>query len=384
MDHPRDPRSGPRAALRRPGRLAATLRRWLRPPRTLRPTRAGWVFGAITFSVGFAALNTGNNLLYLVLSLMLAFLVLSGVLSESALRGIAVRRRLPAELYDRGVSRVGLEIANHQRRIPAFAVVVEDRVCERGGRERAAGRVFALRVGPGERELRSYRFRPGGRGEIRFEGFQVYTRFPFGLFSKALRIESSEPALVYPAVELLGVPPQRGSTREVGERPAGRSAAGAEVSGLREFRPGDPVRRVHWPSSLRRDGLVVREVQSHQRDEIEVRLRTASLGVGELFERAVSWAASEVVAFLATGSRVALRTDRERLAGRDGAQQRKHLLAFLARVEPDPSTPLASGSPRASPSSAGARTPLASGSLRASLAAEAPRSDAARRERGAA
>jgi hypothetical protein len=65
-----------------------TLRRWLRPPRTLRPTRAGWSFFAITFGVGFDALNTGNNLLYLVLSLMLAFLVLSGALSESAL-GVA-------------------------------------------------------------------------------------------------------------------------------------------------------------------------------------------------------------------------------------------------------------------------------------------------------
>jgi len=315
--------------------LQRRLRRWLRPPRTLRPTRAGWSFFALTFGVGFAALNTGNNLLYLVLSLMLAFLVLSGVLSESALRGIAVRRRVPAELHDRAISRVGLEIENQQRHIPAFAVVVEDRVRERGGPERAAGRVFALRIGPGERELRSYRFRPDGRGEIRFEGFQVYTRFPFGLFSKALRIESREAALVYPAVESVGAPAHLGSTREVGERPAGRGAAGAEVSGLREFAPGDPIRRVHWPSSLRRGALVVREVRSHQQDEVEVQLRTNGQRPGELFERAVSWAASEVVAFLAAGSRVALRTDREHLAGDEGVRQRRHLLAFLARVEPD-------------------------------------------------
>ena len=316
-------------------RLAAWIRRWLRPPRTLRPTRAGWIFGAITFSVGFAALNTGNNLLYLVLSLMLAFLVLSGVLSESALRGIQVRRRIPAELFDREVARVGLEISNRQRRIPAFAVVVEDRVCERGGTERAAGRVFALRVGPGERELRSYRFRPAGRGEVRFEAFQVYTRFPFGLFSKALRIDSAGAALVYPAVDPVGTPPQLGSRSEQGERPAGRGAAGSEVAGLRDFRPGDPVRRIHWPTSLRREALVVREIRSHQQDEVEVRLRTAGQAPGDLFERAVSWAASEVVAFLAAGSRVGLRTDRDHLPGRDGAPQRARLLAFLARVEPE-------------------------------------------------
>lgn len=335
MDRPRDPRTGAGPALSAPAARGARIRRWLRPPRTLRPTRAGWVFGAITFSVGFAALNTGNNLLYLVLSLMLAFLVLSGVLSESALRGIQVRRRLPSELFDREVARVGLEISNQQRRIPAFAVVVEDRVRERGGVERPAGRVFALRVGPGERETRSYRFRPNGRGEVRFEGFHVYTRFPFGLFSKALRIDSAAGALVYPAVEPVGTPPQLGSQRELGERPAGRAAAGAEVAGLRDFTPGDPVRRIHWPTSLRRDALVVREVRSQQQDEIEVCLRTAGQHPGESFERAVSWAASEVVAFLAAGSRVGLRTDRERVAARDGPRQRTGLLAFLARVEPD-------------------------------------------------
>ena len=93
MDSPRNSRTGRRSALTR------RLSRWLRPPRTLRPTRAGWIFFALTFGVGFAALNTGNNLLYLVLSLMLAFLVLSGVFSESTLRGIRVRRRLPREFF---------------------------------------------------------------------------------------------------------------------------------------------------------------------------------------------------------------------------------------------------------------------------------------------
>ena len=337
MDRPRDPRSGAGPALRgapEAAPLRALLRRWLRPPRSLRPTRAGWLFALITFAVGFAALNTGNNLLYLVLSLMLAFLVLSGVLSESALRGVAVRRIVPHELFDRGLGRVGLEIANRQRRIPAFALVVEDRVRERGGAERAAGRAFALRVGPRESEVRSYRFRPRGRGEIEFRGFVVYTRFPFGLFSKSLRIEAPEAALVFPAVDPVQAPPHLGATPRPGERPEGRGDAGAEVSGLREYAPGDPVRRIHWPTSLRRGALVVREVRSAQQDEIEVQLRTAGQAAGERFETAVRWAASEVVAFLAAGSRVALRTDSERLPARDGAQQRARLLAFLARVEP--------------------------------------------------
>ena len=71
-----------------------------------------------------AALNTGNNLMYMVLSLLLSFLVLSGVMSESALRGIQVRRVLPAELVAEQEAIIGVEVANQQRRVPSFAVVV--------------------------------------------------------------------------------------------------------------------------------------------------------------------------------------------------------------------------------------------------------------------
>ena len=91
-------------------------------------SKTGWSFIGFSLVIGAAAINTGVNLLYLVLSLMLAFLVLSGVFSESALRGISVRRRLPRELHAGMTTSIGLEITNAQRRIPAFAVVVEDRV----------------------------------------------------------------------------------------------------------------------------------------------------------------------------------------------------------------------------------------------------------------
>jgi hypothetical protein len=70
----------------------ARLRRWLRPPRTLRITRTGRTYLVLTLGVGFGALNTGNNLLYLVLGLLLSLIVVSGVLSERCLRGLRVKR----------------------------------------------------------------------------------------------------------------------------------------------------------------------------------------------------------------------------------------------------------------------------------------------------
>ncbi len=317
------------------------LRRWLRPPRRLRPTRAGWTFFGLTFGVGFAALNTGNNLLYLVLALMLAFLVLSGVLSESALRGVAVRRRVPRELYAEHEGFVSLEIHNTQSRVAAYAVVVEDRL--RIGADDAdapAGRTFALRIEPGACETRTYRLRPARRGPLEFAGFVVSTRFPFGLFSKSLAIAAEERVLVYPAIDPITVPPDFGGAREAGETVSGPRGQGGEVGGVRPFADGDPPRRIDWRVSMRARNLFVREVESEHRAEVEVRLRTANRAAGDAFERDVRGSASEVAAFLDEGLRVALRTDHDHFDAREGAQQRARLLGFLARVVPN--APLAS------------------------------------------
>ena len=316
--------------------LKERLRRWLRPPRKLRPTRAGWIFCVLSFGVGFAALNTGNNLLYLVLSLMLAFLVLSGVMSESALRGIRVRRRLPRDLFAQASTAVGLEISNEQPKVPAFAVVVEDRVREGNGPERAAGRAFALRIDPGATELRSYQMLPAQRGNLVFTEFRVVTRFPFGLFSKSLTIEAPGESLAYPAVEPVAVPANFGAARGGGETVPGPGGTGANAVGLREFMDGDSVRRIHWRSSLRRRQLLVTEIESEHEAEVEVHLRTRGIDAGEPFERRVSWAASEVVAPLDSDNRVSLRTDGPCFAADSGTHHRARLLSFLALVEPEP------------------------------------------------
>jgi uncharacterized protein (DUF58 family) len=295
------------------------------------------VFFALTFGVGFAALNTGNNLLYLVLSLMLAFLVLSGVLSEAALRGIQVRRRLPRELFAEAGTLVALEIRNEQRRVPAIAIVIEDLLRE-GDRIRPAGRCFVLRVAPRGQEQRFYRLRAARRGELHLHGFRVSTRFPFGLFSKALEIEAPESALVYPAVDPLPAYLSRAAERSAdGERP--RPAPSGEVGGLRDFVTGDPLRHIHWPASARRGSLVARQRESDRRGEHEVRLRTRDVHPGDGFETAVRRAASEVVSWLESGARVALRTDAARFEAADGSGQRARLLRFLARVEPAKATP---------------------------------------------
>ncbi len=355
MDPARDPRARPGAALTRgrvnsagahergsrrdashPGRrrsarrwpLRTRLQRWLNPPRTLRPTRAGWCFFAITLGVGFASLNTGNNLLYLVLSLMLAFLVLSGLLSEAALRGIAVERILPREIFAGAANPVTLRICNHQRNIAAFAVVVEDRFRDpsadpKQAAAKPAGRGFVLRIGPMQRELRRYALRPEQRGALEFLGYRVSTRFPFGLFVKAMLIDSPTSALVYPEIEPLAAQSRAGRAREEGCLQADpRSGLGVQIAGVRDYVQGDSTRRIHWRRSIRRGQLVVGESEREEESEVEVRLRIAAT---DDFEARVRWAASEIVCHLDAGVPVSLRTDADYLPPGTGRPQRDAL-----------------------------------------------------------
>src|SRR5512147_2227428 len=78
----------------RPNWIERVSRR-VRLPRRLRITREGKYYVGITLGVGFAGINTGNNLLYLLLGLLLALIVISGVLSEMSLRHLRITRRLP-------------------------------------------------------------------------------------------------------------------------------------------------------------------------------------------------------------------------------------------------------------------------------------------------
>jgi uncharacterized protein (DUF58 family) len=325
-----DPSAAPARILRRKRRP-----RWMRAPRTLRPTRAGWVFFAFTLGVGLAALNTGNNLLYMIHALLLSFLVLSGVMSESALRGIRVRRLLPAELVAERSAQIALEIRNEQPRIPAFAIVVEDYV-GRGAEEHVAtGRAFALRIGPRGRETRSYAFAPSARGKLDFTGVRVATRFPFGLFSKAMWVDLAQAALVYPALDPVDARAGRAGEPRAAESASGSGGVSAESAGLRGYAPGDPYRRIHWRASLRRDQLLVRQPEQDRRHEVTVRLATRGVAADDAFEREVRRAASEVAGQLAAGQRVALRTDRAAFLPAAGARQRALLLAFLATLAPD-------------------------------------------------
>src|SRR5687768_603938 len=108
-----------RSFLSRVGRL-------FRRSRRLRTSREGKYFIAVTIGVGLAAINTGNNLLFLLLGWMFSVIIASGVLSELSLRGITVTRQPPPRIFAGRPFLMGIGLRNAKNRLPSFSVEIED------------------------------------------------------------------------------------------------------------------------------------------------------------------------------------------------------------------------------------------------------------------
>ncbi len=307
-------------------KTASRKHRFGRPPRRLRFTRAGKFYVGFTIAIGFAAINTGNNLLFLVVGLLLAGVVISGLLSEAVLRDVLVRRVLPAEARAGRPALVGFTVENRTRRFASVSLIVRD-VVESG----VAGEAFALHLPPASTRELAYRWTPERRGLVRFIRVELSTRYPFGLFEKWREVDLEEELVVFPRV---APPPvvRTTSASAFGERPSGVAGPGSEFFALRDQREGDDVRLVHWRKSARRQRPVVVERERERRRRLLVVLdnRTASSVSAESFERAVEEAAAVVHKALSEGSDVGLSTAGELHPPASGAIHERRLLKTLA------------------------------------------------------
>jgi uncharacterized protein (DUF58 family) len=314
----------------------ARLRVWnsLRPPRRLKFTREGKFFLGITFGVGFAAVNTGNNLLYLMLGLLLALIVVSGVMSELSLRELTVVRRLPMRAQVGRPHLVEIEVFNHKGRVPSYAIEVEDL---RAGQP-ADKRCFFLKISPKSAQVAAYRRTPQKRGIDKHTGFRIATRFPFGLFEKSREVPAEGELIIYPAVDSVHLPPSPPGLKNGGEASIGKGN-GDDYLGLRLLRRGEDPRDVHWKKSAAMGQLVMRERARESRPDVVLQLDVTRADDAAddwevVFERRIREVASRAVAHLRRGDVVTIRTSQGERARADKSIGADPLLRYLALLAP--------------------------------------------------
>jgi uncharacterized protein (DUF58 family) len=231
------------------------LRRRFRPPRRLSFTREGKIIVVLSVGVGFAAINTGNNLLYLLLGWLLSFIIASGILSEMTLRALTVDRRPPPRIFAGEPFLMEVVIKNGKPNRASYSIEVEDLQ----GKTPIDKRCYFLKIPEAKSQRTSYRHTFVKRGQYTLTGYRLATKFPFALFRKSRDVEAPLEILVYPARVAVPRPPPRALTR--GDAIADRLGRRGEFFGLRESRVGDDRRDVHWKSSARTGRLLVREYE---------------------------------------------------------------------------------------------------------------------------
>jgi uncharacterized protein (DUF58 family) len=315
--------------------------RWVYRYRSVRLTPEGMRFALLAVAIGVAAINTGNNLLYLLLAMMLSLIVLSGVLSEQCLKRLSVSRRLPEHLFANQPATATFTVTNRKRWSATFSLrvmdMIEDVPVDRG--------VRLLHLGPRASAVLPYPLLVTRRGPYRIEGVKLLTRFPFGLFVKAARVPLPSEAVVYPEVKPLPDALVRELAGIGSDQAAARRGRGIGLYNLRAYQAGDDSRSIHWKTSARQATLMVRETEAEDQRRVFVALSTAvpygvSVGAGsevfpdQDFERAVTLAASLVTLFHERGYAVGLLAGSQGIPPETGLTHLYRMLRVLGLCAP--------------------------------------------------
>ncbi len=317
--------------------VGAWLRRLFRPRRTIWPTRDGWWCLFVVMGLGVAAINTGNNLLYLLVSLLLGLIIVSGVLSEQAMRGVRLSALTPGEVYAGRPALLGARVTNAKRTLPSYSLGLE--ALAPGATPRTH---YLPRLPAGGERLFHWEETFPRRGRRALAGVRLTTRFPFGLFLKAGQPDLTGEIVVYPAVHPLA-PEQQRQLEAAGLVVARRRGRGTDLHNLRGYRAGDDPRLIHWRSTAKTGALVVRELLAEATEDTRLVLVDQGGGDPGLLEEGIARTASLAAHLVRRGAGVELVGPGVAVPLGRGRGQLHRVLTALALYTPGQPLPDAEG-----------------------------------------
>jgi len=270
-------------------------------------TVEGLLFVVFLLIIGFAAWNNGNNLLYLVLSAMLAFLIAANLIARISLADVSIQLRFPDHIFAGEPASISVTLLNHKRFMPSYSLMVEalsdadghktggsedSRDAEeqrRKGANNSPGKDIAtphfsnpapaLLSSPwqsGLGKLAYFVLAPARssarqriehtfdrRGRYPITGFRIATKFPAGFFKKWRRIDASGEILVYPKPQPLddfyhALPMLAGQIQSHAR------GSGDDLYAIRRYHPSDHIRYIDWKATAKSMSMMVRE---HMRED---------------------------------------------------------------------------------------------------------------------
>jgi uncharacterized protein (DUF58 family) len=228
----------------------------------VRFTRIGSAYLIFTIVIGFAALNTGNNALYIGLTFMLGCLLLSGIASQRGLKHLRVELTGVDQAWAGRAADGLLRITNASRiwNVRDVVIVADD-----------LAQPVLVPIIPKRGEIAvNAAFLFQNRGIVELKSLDFYTRYPFGFFLKKRRIRINGEVVVFP--RLLAEETARARFRPVegDQDTANRPGPGSEIHSFREYVRGDSLRHVYWKKSASLGRWIIKQTDAEAARAVHV------------------------------------------------------------------------------------------------------------------
>lgn len=275
--------------------------------------RAGKIYIALTIFLGIAAVNTANNLLYMVVSVLLGVMLTSGIISYLNLLGIKIYLKPPKEVYA-GKKESFKIFAYKENKLPSFLIEASNKV------SKFLFVSLSKKVSEGKLEFLFEK-----RGFYESVEIEVSSDFPLGFFKRFYTVEVSLNLVVFPK-------PVKTSLAEILANKSNDSSGMKfykkgfeEVKDIREY-SGEPLKLIHWKVSAKTEKLMVKSMLSQEESSIVLSLEDVS---GDL-ETKLSKLVYLINELMRKGYSVGLKVKNKVIPPARGEKHRLYLLKELA------------------------------------------------------
>jgi uncharacterized protein (DUF58 family) len=263
-------------------------------PVTVEFTREGLVFIFLSLAIGAAAVNTGNNILYLIFSLMLGLIVVSGIFSRRILAGLSAKIEFPSHIFSEVSVPCYVTVNNKKTHLPSIGV----RFVLKNPSFSPVGKYFFY-IPPSEKVSGFMPIVFPRRGVHVLKEMELRTRFPFSFLIKVRRIQIDQTIRVYPRIYRISDDVLARFTEGILHESPYRGDS-AQLLHLRDYNPLDSSKRIHWKASAKTEKFFVKEFQRDQGKDLTVYFDCFPGGnaFSQIQEKAISVVAS--IAYKAT------------------------------------------------------------------------------------
>ena len=221
----------------------------------IRINKPGYIYIVLTILIGFSAVNTANNLLYIVTSTLLAYMLVSGIFGKINLHGIDVTLEFPEERFAASTIPVGITLINKRRFMPAFLIrvlIADQEVLFPIVSARSSAILYLNMVFD-------------DRGHHTITHIVIASVFPFNFFNRYRKVPKNLELIVFPKLQRCNLSHLLASqTKWKGDASSDVPGYDADIISIRDYVFGDPMKYISWKATAKTGQLKTKELSAIQ------------------------------------------------------------------------------------------------------------------------